>query len=191
MPKICAKLLALTGFHLVSLIKLEKNFMSFTDKKTTIKPEPSKNKLHVRMLLAIFPLLIVLITLAIEKFSRQTVLFTSLISSIFLIYAQPNHPMNRERVLIVSQTIGSVIGFTTYHLFGSSLICTGIMIVLLVFLLVYLKMLHPPAVATSLTFVARTHSESDLILFGLLVLMIGLLFLFRTFYFRLQQKLDH
>lgn len=125
-----------------------------------------EQSLKPRLLLALLPLAIVFILLGIEVFVRQHVLFTSLVSSVFLIYLLPKHPMNDSLTLVISQGLAALVGYGSFWF---------------TLLLVLLGRLHPPAIATSLIFNYRTHDESDLMLFGLLLGLIGMLFLMKKF----------
>lgn len=125
--------------------------------------------LRARLILGIFPVIIVLVLTALEIKLRQHIIFTSLVSSIFLIYLRPNELMTDTATILVSQFTAALTGYLSYKLFGNSFWSVCVTILLVTAILILLNRLHPPAIATSVIFNYRTHSESDLFLFGLLI----------------------
>lgn len=122
------------------------------------------------LLLATAPTLVVLGMLAlVEVLSRQRLLFASLASSAFLIYLDPQHGTNTVRTLTISQIMAATIGFATYLLLGSGYLSGGTAMTMTIVLMILLDVMHPPAVATSLSFALRAGNESNLVLFGLAV----------------------
>ena len=135
--------------------------------------------LKTELLLAILPTATVIGTLFfLEIFSQQHVLFTSLSSSAFLIYLDPIHIMNRVRTLLIAQPVAVIVGYTAHLLIASNYQAAGVGMVFTIILMISLDAMHPPAVATSLTFAFRTYSEHTLVLFGLAlgltVVLVGL-----------------
>ena len=135
----------------------------------------AKRTLKSRLTLAIFPIIVVLAVLAVEYFSRQQILFTSLVSSVFLIYTKPDDAMNDTSVIIRSQVLAALIGYGCYALLGTTYWDAFIAVILCSVALVLLRTMHPPAIATSLIFAFRVHSVSNLELFGLLLVLIAIL----------------
>ena len=118
--------------------------------------------------LATLPTIVVLGVLAfVEVLSRQRLLFASLAASAFLIYLDPQHGTNTARTLTISQMMAAAIGFTTYTLLGSGYLSGGTAMTVTIVLMILLDVMHPPAVATSLSFALRAGNENNLILFGL------------------------
>lgn len=116
--------------------------------------------------LALAPTVTVLAVLAlVEVLSRQRLLFASLASSAFLIYLNPQHGTNSVRSLIISQIMAASIGFLTYLTLGSGYLSSGTAMVVAIALMILLDVVHPPAVATSLSFALRAGNENNLILF--------------------------
>ncbi|OUL26764.1 HPP family protein [Nostoc sp. T09] len=129
--------------------------------------------------LATAPTLLILSMLAlVEVLSRQRLLFASLASSAFLIYLDPQHGTNTVRTLVISQMMAAGIGFTTYMLLGSGYVSGGTAMIITIVLMILLDVMHPPAVATSLSFALKAGNENNLVLFGLAVsittLLVGL-----------------
>ena len=125
--------------------------------------------------MALLPTVTVLLMLAgVESFSRQRLLFASLASSAFLIYLDPEHPANRIRTVILAQTCAALFGFGADWLLGAGYSAAGAAMVLTIFVTIALDAMHPPAVATSLTFAFRANPASSLSLFGmgLIVLLV-------------------
>ena len=129
--------------------------------------------------LAAAPTVVILIMLAlVEVLTRQRLLFASLASSAFLIYLDPQHGTNTMRTLVISQMMAAAIGFTTYMLLGSGYVSGGTAMIVTIVLMILLDAMHPPAVATSLSFALKAGNENNLVLFGLAVgitvLLVGL-----------------
>ncbi|ARV58156.1 HPP family protein [Nostocales cyanobacterium HT-58-2] len=145
--------------------------------RSSLKPIEGANRslrrrlnLKGELILATVPTVLVLTVLAlVEVLSRQRLLFASLASSAFLIYLDPQHGTNTVRTLIISQSMAATVGFLTYLLLGSGYISGGTAMVIVIFLMIVLDVVHPPAVATSLSFALRAGNESNLVLFGLAV----------------------
>lgn len=136
----------------------------------------SRLNLQGEFALALAPTVVILAVLAfVEALSRQRLLFASLASSAFLIYLDPQHGTNTVRTLTISQLMAATIGLVTYLLFGSTYLSAGIAMILTITLMIVLDAVHPPAVATSLSFALRAGNETNLALFGLAVGVIALL----------------
>jgi CBS-domain-containing membrane protein len=128
------------------------------------------------MVLATAPTVVVLGVLAlVEVLSRQRLLFASLASSAFLIYLDPQHGTNTVRTLVISQLMAATIGFMAYSFLGSGYISGGTAMVVTIVLMILLDVMHPPAVATSLSFALKAGNENNLVLFGLAVGITALL----------------
>lgn len=132
--------------------------------------------------LALAPTAIVLGVLAlVEALSQQRLLFASLASSAFLIYLDPQHGTNSVRTLTLSQTMAAIIGFLAYAILGAGYVSGGIAMVITISLMIVLDVVHPPAVATSLSFALRAGDQSNLVLFGLAVGVTATLVLLERF----------
>ncbi|HEY9664416.1 MAG TPA: HPP family protein [Allocoleopsis sp.] len=154
--------------------------------RSSLKPIEGANRSLRRRLslkgefaLATAPTLVVLGVFAlVEAVSQQRLLFASLASSAFLIYLDPQHGTNTIRTLMVSQMMAAIIGWITYLGLGSGYPAAGSAMILTIILMILLDVVHPPAVATSLSFALRAGNESNLALFGLAVgitaLLVGL-----------------
>ena len=130
------------------------------------------------LLLAVAPTIVVLIVFAlVEVLSNQRLLFASLASSAFLIYLDPQHGTNSIRTLALSQLMAASIGLLTYLLLGAGYPSGGLAMVLTIVLMIVFDVVHPPAVATSLSFAFRAGDESNLLLFGLALSIIIMLVL--------------
>lgn len=154
--------------------------------RSSLKPIEGANRsirrrlnLKGELALATAPTVTVLGMLAlVEVLSRQRLLFASLASSAFLIYLDPQHGTNSVRTLLLSQMMAATIGLITYLIFGAGYLSGGIAMVATIVLMIWLDVVHPPAVSTSLGFALRAGNESNLVLFGLAVgitaLLVGL-----------------
>ena len=126
--------------------------------------------------LALAPTAVVLVVLAlVEVLSRQRLLFASLAASAFLIYLDPEHGTNTVRTLVISQLMAATLGLVTFMVIGPGYLSAGSAMVLTITLMILLDAVHPPAVATSLSFALRANNENNLILFGLAVAITALL----------------
>lgn len=141
-------------------------------------PPVARRRLSLQgeLLLALLPTATVLLVLAlVEAFSRQRLLFASLSSSAFLIYLDPQHRANSVRTLLLSQLLAAGMGFGFYKLLGPGYLSAALTMVLVIGALIVLDALHPPAVATALSFSFKGGEESNLILFGLAASLVALL----------------
>lgn len=130
----------------------------------------SRLGLRGELVLAFFPTAVVLGVLAlVEVLSEQRLLFASLASSAFLIYLDPQHGTNRIRTLVSAQLLAAVLGLATYLSFGSGYLAAGSVMTLTIFLMVLFDVMHPPAVATALSFALRAGDTGNLLLFALAV----------------------
>ncbi len=99
----------------------------------------------------------------VEVLSQQRLLFTSLASSAFLIYLDPQHGMNSVRALIISQLLAVFLGFGANLLFGPTYLAGGSAMVGTIVLLILLDVVRPPTVSTALSFALRPGDESKLL----------------------------
>ena len=132
--------------------------------------------LKEELLLATAPTLTILSLMAlVEVLSRQRLLFASLASSAFLVYLDPHHSSNTARSLLLSQLMAATIGLLANVALGAGYsACAAAMVITIVLMLV-LDIVHPPAVATSLSFAFLAGSQNNLVLFSLAVGVIALL----------------
>jgi CBS-domain-containing membrane protein len=126
--------------------------------------------LKANLLLALMPTATVLVVLAlIEALSSQRLLFASLASSSFLIYLDPEHPVNSVRTLVLSQLGAAALGLLLFYALGPGYVSGGLAMVLVIYGMILLDAMHPPAVSTALSFALRSGDASNLLLFGLAV----------------------
>lgn len=145
--------------------------------RESLKPIEGANRslrrklgLKGELLLATAPTVVVLGVLAlVEVLSRQRLLFASLAASAFLIYLDPQHGTNSIRTLVSAQLMAAVIGWLTFLMFGTGYMAAGSAMVLTIVLMIVLDIMHPPAIATSLSFALKAGNENNLVLFGLAV----------------------
>jgi CBS-domain-containing membrane protein len=131
------------------------------------------------LLMALLPTATVLAVLAlVEVFSQQQLLFASLASSAFLIYLDPLHGANRKRTLVGAQLLAVSLGLVTYITFGPGYLAAGGAMTATILLMVVFDLMHPPAVATALSFALRAEGVSDALLFafavGMTAALVGL-----------------
>ncbi len=136
----------------------------------------SRLSLRGELVLAFFPTAVVLGVLGlIEVLSEQRLLFASLASSAFLIYLDPQHGTNRIRTLVSAQMLAATIGLVTHLALGSDYLAAGSAMTFTIFLMVVLDIMHPPAVATALSFALKAGDASNVLLFGLAVAITAVL----------------
>lgn len=131
-----------------------------------------RNRLSLKgeLLLATAPTVTILAVLAfVEILSRQRLLFASLASSAFLIYLDPQHGTNKTRTLILSQLMAAAIGWLAFLILGTGYLSGATAMVVTIVLMIVLDAVHPPAVATSLSFAFKAGNENNLVLFSLAV----------------------
>lgn len=144
------------------------------------RPTRAKLGLKGELALALLPTLTVLAMLAlVEAFSHHRLLFTSLASSAFLIYLDPQHEMNATKTLVLSHLGAVAIGLLADAAFGPGYLAAGSAMVLTVLLMVVSGTMHPPAVATSLTFTFQAGTEPLVLPFGLAMLIVAALALLK------------
>jgi CBS-domain-containing membrane protein len=146
-----------------------------SQKRSSLKPVKGANRslrrrlnLQGELVLALVPTVTVLGVLAlVEVLTRQRLLFASLAASAFLIYLDPQHGMNTVRTLVISQLMAATIGLVAYLFLGEGYLSAGSAMIVTIVLMILLDAMHPPAVATSLSFAWRAGNEKNFILFGL------------------------
>ena len=135
--------------------------------------------LQGELALAALPTLTVLGVLAlVEALTAQRLLFASLASSAFLIYLDPEHGTNRVKALVLSQSLAAGLGWIGYVALGGGYGGAAMALVGTILGMVLLDVVHPPAVATAMSFALRAGEASNLVLFALAlaitVVLIGL-----------------
>lgn len=157
--------------------------------RESLKPVEGANRalrrrldLKGELLLALLPTLTVLVILAVvETFSQQRLLFASLASSAFLIYLDPQHGTNSVRTLMLSQMTAAIIGFIAYAVLGPGYVAAGAAMIVVIRVMIICDAVHPPAVATGLSFAFRATTDSNLLLFGFALGIIVMLVVIEKF----------
>ena len=145
---------------------------------------PKRRRLGLRreLALVLVPTGTVLFVLAfVNVLSEQRLLFSSLASSAFLIYLDPNDKVNSVRTLVIAQIGAAVFGLAAYSCFGSGYASAGVAMVLAIFAMLLLDAMHPPAVSTALSFGLRSGDESNLVLFSVAVGVTAIAILLQRF----------
>lgn len=132
--------------------------------------------LKTQIMLALMPAAVVIgVLMLLEAFSKQQLIFSSLASSAFLIYLDPKHPTNSVRTLVIAQMSAAVIGYLIYLLIGPGYGPAALSMIIVVFVMILTKAMHPPAVSTSLLFAFQHTRPNTLLLFLLAVILLVLL----------------
>src|SRR5215471_14271664 len=138
----------------------------------TEQPGLKQRRLSVRdkLLLALLPTATVLPMLGvIEVFGRHHLLCASMAASAFLIYWDPRNEMNSVHAVVVSQMTASGVGWLMWLLLGGGFAAAAIAIPLAILLMILLKAVHPPAVATALAFAMHLDPTGSFVLFAIAV----------------------
>lgn len=98
-----------------------------------------------------------------------------LASSAFLIYLDPQHGTNTVRTLVISQMLAATLGWLMYLAVGPGYLSGGTAMGMTIILMIVLDAMHPPAVSPALGFAFRAGDESNLVLYGLAVLLTAML----------------
>lgn len=154
---------------------------------------PPRRKLDLKdeFVLALLPTVTILIVLGlVEVLSRQRLLFGSLAASAFLIYMDPEHSTNTVRTLVIAHVIAAVAGLIGYLIFGSGYLAGGSAMIATVLVMLLLDAIHPPAIASSLTFAFRADAEKTAVLFGLALSLIVILVLMEHVTLRLLARFN-
>lgn len=154
---------------------------------------PLRRKLDLKdeFILLLLPTVTVLSVLGLlEWLAQQRLLFGSLAASAFLIYLDPQHSMNTVRTLIIAHIIAAVAGMLTYWILGPGYLAAGTAMVATVATMLMLDAVHPPAVASSLTFAFRSGAEATILLFGLALGLIVVLVLLEHITLRLLARFN-
>jgi len=135
--------------------------------------------LQTDILLAVMPAVIMIaVLILLNTFGKQEILFSSLASSAFLIYLEPEHPTNKVRTLLISQLSASVIGYLVYISIGSGYTSAAISMIFSIIVMILTKAMHPPAVSTALVFAFQHTKPNTLLMFFcavvLMVILVGL-----------------
>jgi CBS-domain-containing membrane protein len=154
-------------------------------KQSSLKPMEGANRalrdrlsLRDELVLATLPAVTVLgVLLLVEVLTEQRLLFASLASSAFLIYLDPEHGTNSVRTLILSHMLAALLGWLMFELLGPIYAAAGIAMVVVIFLMIILDVVHPPAVATAMGFALRTGDAGNILLFALAVSVTAVLVL--------------
>ncbi|MGJ7917066.1 HPP family protein [Massilia sp. LXY-6] len=139
----------------------------------------SRIGLRRELLLALAPTATVLLVLAlVEAISSQRLLFASLASSAFLVYLDPGHAANQTRTLILAQLGSAVIGMLAFLALGPGYVSAGVAMVAAIVAMVVFDVVHPPSIATALSFGLKAGDAGNLVLFclalAITVVLIGL-----------------
>ena len=139
---------------------------------------PRRRSLRADLTLALMPTVSVLLVFAlVDALSRQRLLFASLASSAFLVYLDPDHEVNSVRTLVVAQGLAALVGFAAHAGLGGSAWGAGGAMVVVIFGMILLRAMHPPAVSTALSFGLGAGTGRGLLLFAVCVaVLVGLVF---------------
>lgn len=131
------------------------------------RSDPEADWRRVTAVSAATVITVVLMIVVIEQIAEQAVLVTSLAASTFLLYYQPLHRMNRFVPVVGGHLIAAGAGFLADEVIPSSTVALAVAITVTVVTLASLRIIHPPAISTSVVFAYRPHDASALLTFSL------------------------
>lgn len=152
-------------------------------------PARSPHSLRTDLALAIMPTVVVLAVFAlVETWSHQKLLFASLASSAFLIYLDPEHETNSVRTVVLAQALAALTGFAAHALGHGSPWVAGAAMIVVIFAMIGLGIMHPPAVSTALSFALSAGTGRAVVLFAVcLALIVGLVLLQQALWRRIRR----
>ena len=95
----------------------------------------------------------------VQALSDQRLIFTSLASSAFLVYLDPEHPTNRVRTFLIAQGSATLLGPGSVSLLGTGFLAAGVATGLTILIIISLDAMHPPAISTALSCAFHTNSK--------------------------------
>lgn len=132
--------------------------------------------LQTDIVLAVMPTAVMIgVLLLLNFFGRQEVLFSSLASSAFLIYLDPQNTTNSSRTLLIAQLSAAVVGYLTYTVMGAGYASAAVSMILAILIMIVTRAMHPPAVSTALLFAFQHTKPNTLLMFCFAVLLLILL----------------
>jgi len=150
----------------------------------------SRRSLRTDLALAVMPTVTVLVVFAlVETWSHQKLLFASLASSAFLIYVDPEHETNSLRTVVLAQGMAALVGFGAHALGHGSPWAAGAAMIAVIFAMISLRVMHPPAVSTALSFALSAGTARALLLFAVsIALVAGLVLIQQALIARIGRK---
>ncbi len=132
--------------------------------------------LQTDVLLALMPASVMVgVLLLLNLFGKQEVLFSSLASSTFLIYLDPQHPANSVRTLIIAQLSAAAISYLVYIVIRAGYTSAAISMIIAIAVMIIAKAMHPPAVSTALVFAFQQTKPNTLLMFFFAVCLLVIL----------------
>ncbi len=108
---------------------------------------------------------VLLLIFVVQDLARQPVLVTSLASSAFLLYYQPQNEVNRFKPLVFGHALAAGVGFVASLLLPLPYVATAVGIATTVVLMSLLRIVYPPAISTTLVFAYRPHDVTVIVTF--------------------------
>lgn len=131
------------------------------------RSDPEADWRRVATVSAATVITVVLMIVVVEQIAEQAVLVTSLAASTFLLYYQPLHRMNRFVPVVGGHLIAAGVGFLADEIIPSATLALAVSITVTVTALASLRIIHPPAISTSVVFAYQPHDAGALLTFSL------------------------
>ncbi len=135
---------------------------------------------HLTIVSGATVLSVLLVIFIVQDVARQPVLVTSLASSAFLLYYQPRNEINDFKPLVFGHLLAVMMGYGASLLLPIPYWSSILSVVGTVVLLSLLRLVHPPAISTSLVFSYRPYELDAVVTFLLslvVILALGLIYL--------------
>ena len=126
--------------------------------------------------LALLPTATMLLVLfVVEALAEQRLLFASLASSAFLIYADPGHVINRARTLLLAHGSAATIGVAVDFILGTGYMPAALSMTATILVTLSLRAVHPPAISTALSFAFRPGNADKWSIFMAALIIVSVL----------------
>ncbi|MDX1664458.1 MAG: HPP family protein [Candidatus Promineifilaceae bacterium] len=147
-------------------------------KRRTIKRYSAE---HLAAVAIATVLSVVAIIFVVQELATRPILVASLGSSAFLLYFQPRNEVNNFKPLVFGHLLAAVTGYGANLLFPEPYLSVASGLAVTVLLLAALRLVHPPAISTSLVFAYRPEQAVAIVTFGLtlaVVVALALIYFF-------------
>ena len=153
--------------------------MASADKKRRSIKRYSAEHLAVVSIATVLSVLAVIFV--VQELARRPILVASLGSSAFLLFFQPRNEVNNFRPLVFGHLLAAATGYGANLLFPEPYLSVAGGLAVTVLLLTGLRLVHPPAISTSLVFAYRPEQAEAIVTFGLtlaVVVALALIYFF-------------
>ena len=115
---------------------------------------------------------VIAVIFVVQELASRPILVASLGSSAFLLYFQPRNEVNNFRPLVLGHLLAAATGYGANLLLPEPYLSVATGLAVTVLLLTGLRLVHPPAISTSLVFAYRPEQAEAIVTFGLTLLVV-------------------